>query len=87
MTADDYEKWAEDYRKNALEIEKQLEEKQRRYNSKIGNTERARLEKIMMSLFEQKVQLNGIAKELAERARIIRDRESKKVTEYKYDVT
>jgi len=78
MTADDYEKWAEDYRQNALEIEKQLEKKKRCYDSKIGNAERARLEKIMMSLFEQKIQLNGIAKELAERARIIRDRESKK---------
>ena len=78
MTADDYEKWAEDYRQNALEIEKQLEEKKRRYKSKIGDAERAKLEKAMMYLFEQKVQLCGIAKELAERARIIRDRESKK---------
>lgn len=78
MTADDYEKWAEDYRQNALEIEKQLEEKKRCYNSKIGNAERARLEKIMMSLFEQKVQLNGIAKELSERAKIIREREERK---------
>lgn len=78
MTADDYEKWAEDYRQNALEIEKQLEEKKRRYNSKIGNAERVKLEKAMMYLFEQKVQLNGIAKELSERAKIIREREERK---------
>jgi ABC-type Zn uptake system ZnuABC Zn-binding protein ZnuA len=78
MTADDYEKWAEDYRQNALKIEKQLEEKKRRYNSKIGNAERAKLEKAMMYLFEQKVQLNGIAKELSERAKIIREREERK---------
>ena len=78
MTADDYENWAEEYRQSAFEIEQQLEEKKRRYKSKIGDAERAKLEKAMLYLFEQKVQLCGIAKELSERAKIIREREEQK---------
>ena len=49
--------------------------KKKQYKSTLGNIERMAIEKSLSNLFEQRIQCLGIAKNLEERARAIREKE------------
>lgn len=77
MTSEDYFNWAAEYRQEVEAIEHLISVKEQRLNSTLKNIERMTLEKSLSNLFEQRIQCLGIAKELEERARIIREKEGR----------
>lgn len=76
MTSDDYIRWAAEYKRETEAIERLIEKKEQLYKTKMGNIEREKLEKVLSTLYEQRIQCSGIAKNLEDRARIIREREA-----------
>lgn len=75
MTAEDYFNWAEEYRQEVKAVEHLIAVKEQRLKSTLGNIERMTLEKSLLNLFEQRIQCLGIAKDLEERAKAIREKE------------
>lgn len=75
MTAEDYFNWAAEYRREVEAIEHLISVKEQRLKSTLRNIERMSVEKSLSNLYEQRIQCLGIAKELEERARIIREKE------------
>ena len=75
MTSEDYFNWAAEYRREVEAIEHLIAVKEKQLNSTLGNIERMTLEKSLSSLFEQRIQCLGIAKDLEERAKAIREKE------------
>ena len=75
MTAEDYFNWAEEYWQEVKAVEHLIAVKKKQYKSTLGNIERMAIEKSLSNLFEQRIQCLGIAKDLEERARIIREKE------------
>lgn len=75
MTSEDYFNWAAEYRREVEAIEHLIAVKEKQYKSTLGNIKRMAIEKSLSNLFEQRIQCLGIAKELEERARTIREKE------------
>lgn len=75
MTSEDYFNWAAEYRREVEAIEHLIAVKKKQYKSTLGNIERMAIEKSLSNLFEQRIQCLGIAKNLEERARAIREKE------------
>ena len=75
MTSQDYFNWAEEYRQEVKAIEHQIAAKKQQLNSALGNFERMTIEKSLSNLYEQRIQCLGIAKELEERAKAIKEKE------------
>lgn len=75
MTSEDYFNWAAEYRREVETIEHLISVKEKQLNSTLGNIERMTLEKSLSNLFEQRIQCLGIAKDLEERAKAIREKE------------
>lgn len=75
MTSEDYFNWAAEYRQEVEAIEHLISVKEKQLNSTLGNIERMTLEKSLLNLFEQRIQCLGIAKDLEERAKAIREKE------------
>lgn len=75
MTSEDYFNWAAEYRREVEAIEHLIVVKKKQYKSTLENIERMAIEKSLSNLFEQRIQCLGIAKNLEERARAIREKE------------
>lgn len=75
MTSEDYFNWAAEYRREVEAIEHLISVKEQRLKSTLRKNERMAIEKSLSNLFEQRIQCLGIAKELEERARTIREKE------------
>ena len=75
MTSEDYFNWAAEYRQEVEAIEHLIAVKKQQFNSTLGNIERMTLEKSLSNLFEQRIQCLGIAKDLEERAKAIKEKE------------
>ena len=75
MTAEDYFNWAEEYRQEVKAVEHLIAVKKKQYKSTLGNIERMAIEKSLSNLFEQRIQCLGIAKDLEERAKAIKEKE------------
>ena len=75
MTSEDYFNWAAEYHREVEAIEHRISVKEQRLKSTLRNIERMSVEKSLSNLYEQRIQCLGIAKELEERARIIKEKE------------
>ena len=75
MTAEDYFNWAAEYRQEVEAIEHLISVKEQQLNSTLRKNERMSVEKSLLNLFEQRIQCLGIAKDLEERAKAIREKE------------
>lgn len=75
MTAEDYFNWAAEYRREVEAIEHLISVKEQRLKSTLRKNERMSVEKSLSNLYEQRIQCLGIAKDLEERAKAIREKE------------
>lgn len=76
MTSDDYIDWAAEYKREIETIEYLIAKKEQLCKTKLRTTERELLEKSLSFLYEQRIQCLAVAKDLEDRARIIREREA-----------